>query len=54
MNSMFDKSTNIECPRCGKKESLYREWESFGGAHEDCQYKCQACGYTWWVDGPDY
>ena len=51
---LFDKETNTRCPKCRKKAVKYREYESSDGAYEDYQYKCQLCGYTWWVDGPDY
>lgn len=53
-STLFDKETNTRCRKCRKKTVRYREWESPDEAHEDYQYKCQSCGYTWWVDGPDY
>jgi transposase-like protein len=41
------------CIKCNTKELTVRTVESSDGAFEDYQYKCEACGYTWWVDGID-
>lgn len=42
-----------EC-ECGDGEALeYRVVESADWAYEDYQYRCKACGKTFWVDGPD-
>jgi transposase-like protein len=47
------EKTKRNCPRCEKQEVFYRVWESDCGGFEDEKYKCKACGYYWWVDGPD-
>lgn len=42
-----------KCHECGKEELSYRVWEASDGGHEDYEYTCCACGYSWWVDGID-
>lgn len=42
------------CPKCGEWQIRWRIWESSDGAHEDHQYECENCGFTRWIDGPDY
>lgn len=37
-----------ECRDCGSFDGAYKE-----NARGDAEYKCGACGYSWWVDGPD-
>ena len=47
------KPSRMSCHKCGKKEVKYEEWESSCGGYEDYHYQCDACGYSWWVEGPD-
>lgn len=47
------QATKRMCPRCHQPQVQMRVWESKDGAFEDDQYKCSACGYSWWVDGID-
>ena len=42
------------CPKCPSKVVSKRDWESSDGAHDDTQYRCDACEHKWWVEGPDY
>lgn len=47
------KPATQEC-QCGDGEQLeYRVVESSCGGYEDYQYRCKACGKTFWVDGVD-
>lgn len=46
------KTAERKCVKCGGAVR-YRIWESNCGGHEDCQYKCESCDHTWWVDGAD-
>ncbi len=41
------------CRDCGQPKILWRMWESHCGGYEDYQYKCENCGKSWWVEGPD-
>lgn len=41
------------CRSCKAPDVMYREWESSCGGYEDYNYKCRACGRSWWVDGID-
>lgn len=45
--------TQRTCPVCAVASVKVRIWESSDGAYEDEQFRCGACGYTWWVDGID-
>lgn len=47
------KKPVTKCPRCGKFSVYYKLWKSSCGGYEDTKYKCDECGYSWWVDGPD-
>lgn len=51
----FDKEheTGRVCPVCGVASVTVRIWESSDGAYEDEQFRCGACGHSWWVDGID-
>lgn len=44
--------------RCRKCDNIgyvfYRLVEYSDGAYTDEEYKCDACGHTWWVEGSDY
>lgn len=40
------------CPKCAGPLQ-YRDWESSCGSFEDQQFKCTACGHSWWCEGPD-
>lgn len=42
-----------ECRKCKSDAVIYRTVTSSCGGYEDEQYKCEACGHSWWVDGPD-
>lgn len=44
---------DMVCRRCHKHTVYARLWESSDGAFEDWQFKCQACGWTKWQEGPD-
>lgn len=41
------------CPKCSKPTLVCLKWESDDGAYEEYKYRCQVCGHTWWVEGPD-
>lgn len=41
------------CRKCGCERVRFRVWESNCGGYEDLKYRCDGCGETWWVDGPD-
>ncbi len=44
----------VPCHNCGEPGQIeWREWESSCGGYEDYQHRCNACGHTWWVEGPD-
>lgn len=44
----------LRCPKkCDAPNIQYRSVEDSQG-HEDYQYRCSGCGFTWWVDGSDY
>lgn len=45
--------SHFKCPKCGKNHIKYREVEDSYG-HEDYNYWCQSCGYSWWGEGSDY
>jgi len=47
------KKPIAKCPKCGKFSVFANTWESDCGGYEDSKFKCSACGYYWWVDGPD-
>jgi DNA-directed RNA polymerase subunit M/transcription elongation factor TFIIS len=47
------KKDERPCPKCGADQHFWRLWESSDGAYEDEKHKCEACGKTWWVEGPD-
>lgn len=47
------RQTSRSCPRCGKKKSYIKIWESSCGGYQDNKIWCQACDHKWWVDGPD-
>jgi len=43
-----------KCYKCAEAGKInMRVWESNDEAFEDHQYKCFACGATWWIDGID-
>jgi hypothetical protein len=41
------------CSECGQIAVRYRVWESSCGGYEDVQHRCDGCGRSWWVEGPD-
>ena len=42
------------CAGCDAEGWIWvRKWESDCGGFEDYQFRCFACGKTWWVEGPD-
>lgn len=45
--------TKLKCPKCKESAVTMRTWESNCGGYEDDKYTCDACGYYWWVEGPD-
>lgn len=47
------KRCDALCRSCGGSSIVERTWESDDGAFEDHCYRCEECGHTWWVDGPD-
>lgn len=48
-----ETSTRISCRKCRAYAVFYSTWESNCGGYEDDKYECKACGFYWWVDGPD-
>lgn len=47
------KQSQQLCRDCGAASVFYKAWESSCGGYEDYKYKCDNCGKTWWVEGPD-
>lgn len=47
------KEATCTCRKCKSDAVIYREVESSCGGYDDEQYKCESCGHSWWVDGPD-
>jgi hypothetical protein len=48
------QSTDRHCNKCGCKGAVvYRVHEASDGGHEDFEYRCQSCNYTFWIDGID-
>jgi RecJ-like exonuclease len=44
----------VPCPKCSVPGQIeWRGWESSCGGYDDYKYRCNACGHTWWVEGPD-
>ena len=41
-----------KCHKCGSHNVKYR-LEEDDECHVDANYKCEACGASWWVDGID-
>jgi len=41
------------CKKCGSPHIWVQTAED-DEEHEDYHYRCEACNYTWWVDGIDY
>ena len=48
----WEKSEN-QCRQCSSKDTRCRSWDSSCGGYTDYQYRCMACGATWWIDGID-
>lgn len=46
-------NVSIPCRRCGEKVVTTEVWTSSCGGYKDAKYTCGACGFVWWVDGPD-
>jgi DNA-directed RNA polymerase subunit RPC12/RpoP len=46
------KPVGSRCRHCDGAVMM-RVWESDCGGYEDHQYRCEACGVRWWVEGPD-
>lgn len=38
---------------CSKCYSIHIQYRITQGDHEDCCYRCNDCGHTWWADGID-
>lgn len=51
--SEWTKTDQVQCRKCGSKEISYRTHESSCGGWEDDEFRCGACGQSWWVDGID-
>lgn len=50
----YKHAVEIKCRECkAERHVRYRIWESSCGGYEDYNYKCFACGHSWWVDGID-
>jgi transposase-like protein len=47
------KPSNRRCPKCKKDTVVCQTWESSCGGYDDDKFTCSACGYHWWVEGPD-
>jgi uncharacterized OB-fold protein len=47
------KQSDRPCRKCGLLSVTVREWESVCGGYLDYKFECRACGYVWWIDGPD-
>lgn len=45
--------SGFTCRKCGQARVEYRVWDSNCGGYEDTQYRCLACGRTWWVESAD-
>lgn len=41
------------CRRCDSENVFYRIVED-DECHEDVEYQCQECGFSWWIEGADY
>ena len=50
---VIEEDAAFRCGYCASPTVEYREWESDDGAYEDKQYRCNACGRKWWVEGAD-
>ncbi len=51
--SQWKPAEELECPNCGEKEVIYRDWISYDEAHEDTCFSCNSCKHLWWVEGSD-
>lgn len=49
----FKVQPDVPCRKCSSHTVSMREWESSCGGWEDYQYRCSACGHSWWVEGID-
>lgn len=49
----FETLPKVPCRKCGVHAVTERKWESSCGGWEDYQFKCNACGHSWWVEGID-
>lgn len=48
------QQTKRSCPSCKREGTVTcSTWESSCGGYEDEKFVCSACGYSWWVEGPD-
>lgn len=47
------EETQTSCRRCEEPAVSVQVWESNCGSYTDYKFTCAACGYQWWVDGPD-
>jgi transposase-like protein len=47
------QTTRGTCQKCGGAALVRRQWDSHCGGFEDDQYRCNDCGDTFWVEGPD-
>jgi RecJ-like exonuclease len=46
--------SDVPCRKCKVAGQIERRsWESSCGGFDDDQYRCKACGGTWWIEGPD-
>jgi predicted RNA-binding Zn-ribbon protein involved in translation (DUF1610 family) len=48
-----DTNTNFKCKKCGSVNLKYRIVED-SDCHEDINYWCPDCNYSWWIEGSDY
>jgi hypothetical protein len=44
---------NTTCDNCQSANVRYRVWESSCGGFEDCNFRCESCHQSWWIDGID-
>jgi DNA-directed RNA polymerase subunit M/transcription elongation factor TFIIS len=47
-----DENPNFPCRKCGSQDVNYRIVED-DDCHEDINYWCPTCGYSWWSEGCD-
>ena len=53
MSSSEWQKVDIPCRHCGSNNVEMRTVED-SECHEDINYHCLDCNYSWWIDGSDY